>query len=110
MKRLWFHLMPDAELQDDFAEKHASVWVEIDSRPVDPLRAYLLYNKFMDELEHAAELGFDGICASGRRSRRRPHGRRRAAPRSPADFESIVECGDGIVGGPDEVAQQGPGR
>ena len=110
MKRLWFHLMPDAELPDDFAEKHASVWVEIDSRLFDPRRDHLLYNQFMNELEHAAELGFDGICASGRRSRRRPHGRRRAVPRSRADFESIVECGDVIVGGLDEVTPQGPGR
>jgi alkanesulfonate monooxygenase SsuD/methylene tetrahydromethanopterin reductase-like flavin-dependent oxidoreductase (luciferase family) len=64
MKLLWFHLMPYTELPDDFVEKHPSVWVDIDSRLFDPARAHVMYNEFMDELEHAAELGFDGICVN----------------------------------------------
>jgi alkanesulfonate monooxygenase SsuD/methylene tetrahydromethanopterin reductase-like flavin-dependent oxidoreductase (luciferase family) len=64
MKLLWFHLMPYTELPDDFTQKHPSVWVDIDSRLFDPRRANAMYNEFMDELEHAAELGFDGICVN----------------------------------------------
>jgi alkanesulfonate monooxygenase SsuD/methylene tetrahydromethanopterin reductase-like flavin-dependent oxidoreductase (luciferase family) len=64
MKLLWFHLMPYSELPEDFAEKHPSVWVDIDSRLFDPARAHGMYNEFMDELEHAAELGFDGVCVN----------------------------------------------
>jgi alkanesulfonate monooxygenase SsuD/methylene tetrahydromethanopterin reductase-like flavin-dependent oxidoreductase (luciferase family) len=64
MKLLWFHLMPYTELPDDFVERHSSVWVDIDSRLFDPARAHSMYNEFMDELEHAAELGFDGICVN----------------------------------------------
>ena len=64
MKLLWFHLMPYTKLPEDFAQKHPSVWVDIDSRLFDPRVAHELYNEFSDELEHAAELGFDGVCVN----------------------------------------------
>jgi alkanesulfonate monooxygenase SsuD/methylene tetrahydromethanopterin reductase-like flavin-dependent oxidoreductase (luciferase family) len=64
MKLLWFHLMPYTDLPDDFKEKHASVWVDIDPRLFDPAKAHHMYNDFMDELEFAAEVGFDGICVN----------------------------------------------
>ena len=64
MKNLWFHLMPYKELPDEFREEHPSVWVNIDSRLFDPERAHVMYNEFMDELEYAAEVGFDGICVN----------------------------------------------
>jgi alkanesulfonate monooxygenase SsuD/methylene tetrahydromethanopterin reductase-like flavin-dependent oxidoreductase (luciferase family) len=64
MKLCWFHLMPYTDLPEDFKEKHASVWVDIDSRLFDPAKAHVMYNDFMDELEAAAELGFDGICVN----------------------------------------------
>ena len=64
MKLLWFHLMPYMELPEDFPAKHPSVWVDIDSRLFDPARSNAMYNEFMDELEHAAELGFDGVCVN----------------------------------------------
>jgi len=64
MKISWFHLMPYTELPDDFKERHPSVWVDIDSRLFDPARAHHMYNDFMDELEFAAEIGFDGICVN----------------------------------------------
>jgi len=64
MKLLWFHLMPYTDLPDDFKQKHNSVWVDIDSRLFDPRKAHVLYNEFMDELEHAAEVGFHGICVN----------------------------------------------
>jgi alkanesulfonate monooxygenase SsuD/methylene tetrahydromethanopterin reductase-like flavin-dependent oxidoreductase (luciferase family) len=64
MKLLWFHLMPYTDLPDDFKEKHPSVWVDIDPRLFDPAKAHHMYNDFMDELEFAAEVGFDGICVN----------------------------------------------
>jgi alkanesulfonate monooxygenase SsuD/methylene tetrahydromethanopterin reductase-like flavin-dependent oxidoreductase (luciferase family) len=64
VKLLWFHLMPYTDLPPDFAERWGSVWVDIDPKLFDPRRGHQLYNEFMDELEHAAELGFDGICVN----------------------------------------------
>ncbi len=64
MNFLWFHLMPYMDLPDDFREKHPSIWVDIDSRLFDPERAHVMYNEFMDELEYAAEMGFDAICVN----------------------------------------------
>jgi alkanesulfonate monooxygenase SsuD/methylene tetrahydromethanopterin reductase-like flavin-dependent oxidoreductase (luciferase family) len=64
MKLLWFHLMPYTDLPADFVERYGSVWVDIDPALFDPRRGHQLYNEFMDELEHAAELGFDGVCVN----------------------------------------------
>jgi alkanesulfonate monooxygenase SsuD/methylene tetrahydromethanopterin reductase-like flavin-dependent oxidoreductase (luciferase family) len=64
VKLLWFHLMPYTDLPEDFVQTHRSVWVDIDSRLFDPVKAHAMYNEFMDELEAAAELGFDGICVN----------------------------------------------
>jgi alkanesulfonate monooxygenase SsuD/methylene tetrahydromethanopterin reductase-like flavin-dependent oxidoreductase (luciferase family) len=64
MKLLWFHLMPYTELPDDFRDNHPSVWVDIHSSLFDPRRAHHMYNDFMDELEHAADCGFDAICVN----------------------------------------------
>ena len=64
MKLMWFHLMPYTDLPDDFREKHPSVWVDIHSSLFDPRRAHHMYNDFMDELEYAAECGFDAICVN----------------------------------------------
>ena len=64
MKLMWFHLMPYTELPDDFRDKHPSVWVDIHSALFDPRRAHHMYNDFMDELEFAAECGFDAVCVN----------------------------------------------
>jgi alkanesulfonate monooxygenase SsuD/methylene tetrahydromethanopterin reductase-like flavin-dependent oxidoreductase (luciferase family) len=64
MKLMWFHLMPYTELPDDFRDRHPSVWVDIHSSLFDPRRAHLMYNDFMDELEFAAESGFDAVCVN----------------------------------------------
>jgi len=64
MKLMWFHLMAYTELPDDFREKHPSVWVDIHSSLFDPRRAHHMYNDFMDELEFAAECGFDAVCVN----------------------------------------------
>jgi len=62
LKLLWFHLMPYTDLPDDFAEKYPSVWIDIDKGLFDPVKAHEMYNDFMDEVEYAAEVGFDGVC------------------------------------------------
>lgn len=64
MKHLWFHLMPYTELPDDFREQNPSVWVDIHSSLFSPERAHHMYNAFMDEMEFAADVGFDAICCN----------------------------------------------
>ena len=64
MKLMWFHLMPYTELPEDFRDANPSVWVDIHSSLFDPKRAHLMYNDFMDELEYAAEVGFDAVCVN----------------------------------------------
>ncbi len=64
MKVMWFQLMPYTELPADFREKHPSVWVDIHSSLFDPRRAHHMYNDFMDELEFAAQSGFDAVCVN----------------------------------------------
>jgi alkanesulfonate monooxygenase SsuD/methylene tetrahydromethanopterin reductase-like flavin-dependent oxidoreductase (luciferase family) len=61
---MWFHLMPYTELPAGFRDKHPSVWVDIHSSLFDPRRAHHMYNDFMDELEYAADCGFDAICVN----------------------------------------------
>jgi len=57
----WFNLMPWPHLPDDFREQHRSVWVDIDSSLFDPAKANAMYHEYMDQLEYADSLGFDGI-------------------------------------------------
>ena len=64
MNVLFFHLMPYADLPDDFRESHPSIWVDIDSRLFDPERGGAMYRDYLDELEEAAALGFDGVCVN----------------------------------------------
>ena len=61
MKFTWFNLMPWPYMPDDFREKHRSVWVDIDQRLFDPVKSHEVYNTYMDLLEYAGTLGFDGI-------------------------------------------------
>ena len=61
MKFHWFNLMPWPYLPDDFAEKHRSVWVDVDSRLFDARKANRVYNDYLDLLEYAGDRGFDGL-------------------------------------------------
>jgi alkanesulfonate monooxygenase SsuD/methylene tetrahydromethanopterin reductase-like flavin-dependent oxidoreductase (luciferase family) len=61
MRFTWFNLMPWPYLPDDFREKNRSVWVDIDPNLFDPAKAHQVYNNYLDLLEYAAKLGFDGI-------------------------------------------------
>jgi alkanesulfonate monooxygenase SsuD/methylene tetrahydromethanopterin reductase-like flavin-dependent oxidoreductase (luciferase family) len=61
MKFTWFNLMPWPYLPDDFREKNRSVWVDIDQALFDPEKSHEVYNTYMDLLEYAGTVGFDGI-------------------------------------------------
>jgi alkanesulfonate monooxygenase SsuD/methylene tetrahydromethanopterin reductase-like flavin-dependent oxidoreductase (luciferase family) len=61
MRFTWFNLMPWPYLPDDFREKNRSVWVDIDQSLYDPVRGHQVYNDYLDLLEYADALGFDGI-------------------------------------------------
>ena len=61
MKFTWFNLMPWPYLPDDFREKHRSVWVDIPNTLYDPRKGHVVYHTYLDQLEYAETLGFDGI-------------------------------------------------
>ena len=61
MKFTFFNLMPWPYLPDDFREKHRSVWVDIPTSLYDPVKGHDVYNTYLDELEYAEQLGYDGI-------------------------------------------------
>ena len=61
MKFTWFNLMPWPYLPDDFREQNRSVWVDIPSKLYDPKKGHFVYHQYMDQLEYAETLGFDGI-------------------------------------------------
>ena len=60
MKFTWFNLMPWPHLPVDFRERHRSVWVDIPSSLYDPEKGHEVYNSYLDQLEYAESLGFDG--------------------------------------------------
>ncbi len=64
MRFHWFHLMPYPDLPDDFKSKYRSVWVDVPSELYDPERGHWLYHEYLDQLEFADSLGFDGICVN----------------------------------------------
>jgi Sigma-54 interaction domain len=51
MRFTWLNLMPWPYLPDDFRTAHRSVWVDIDSRLFDPVKAHDVYNSYMDVLD-----------------------------------------------------------
>src|SRR3989442_1014809 len=61
MKFTWFNLMPWPYLPDDFRERNRSVWVDIPNTLYDPRKGHFVYHEYMDQLEYAEALGFDGI-------------------------------------------------
>src|SRR5437868_348367 len=61
MKFHWFHTMGWPDLPEDFSERHRSVWIDIPYSLFDARRGHALFHEFLDELEFAEEVGFDGI-------------------------------------------------
>jgi alkanesulfonate monooxygenase SsuD/methylene tetrahydromethanopterin reductase-like flavin-dependent oxidoreductase (luciferase family) len=64
MQFYFFHLMPYPYLKPDYLETERSAWVTYSNRYYDPQVGHQLYNRYLDELEYADELGFDGICVN----------------------------------------------
>jgi len=65
MKFHFFHLMPYPDLPSDFRERYRSVWVDAPASELyDPVVGNAAYHDYLDELEFAAEIGFDGICVN----------------------------------------------
>lgn len=62
-----FHLMPWQKLPDDYLtdfEKHPAGWVTYPNTFFDPVVGADLYNTYLDQLEYAETLGFDGVCVN----------------------------------------------
>jgi alkanesulfonate monooxygenase SsuD/methylene tetrahydromethanopterin reductase-like flavin-dependent oxidoreductase (luciferase family) len=64
MKFFFFHLMPYSELDLGFSEHYPATWITLPNSYYDPKKGAELYNRYLDELEYADELGFDGICVN----------------------------------------------
>ena len=64
MKFFFFHLMPYSELDLDFDKQYPATWVTLPNAYYDPRKGHELYNRYLDELEYADELGFDGVCVN----------------------------------------------
>ena len=59
MKFYYFHLMPYPLDHDE-----PSSWVTLSNRHYDPKLGHVLYNQYLDQLEYAEQLGFDGLCVN----------------------------------------------
>jgi len=64
MKVFIFHLMPYADMDMAALAKYRAAWVVLPNSYFDPKRGHTLYNRYLDELELAAELGFDGVSVN----------------------------------------------
>jgi alkanesulfonate monooxygenase SsuD/methylene tetrahydromethanopterin reductase-like flavin-dependent oxidoreductase (luciferase family) len=64
MKFYFFHLMPYGVLDPDYDKKFNSAWVTLPNSYYDPKIGHALYNRYLDEMEYADQLGFDGICVN----------------------------------------------
>jgi len=64
MKVNFFHLMPYAELPETFEHDYHSHSIDVPNQLFDPVRGNHMYNEYLDELEFADAVGFDGICVN----------------------------------------------
>src|SRR3989441_670028 len=60
VKFYYFHLMPYVMEHDE-----PSSWVTLSNRLYDPKQGQILYNQYLDQLEYAEALGWDGLCVNG---------------------------------------------
>ena len=60
----YFHLMPWPHLPADFDRRHASAWITLSNQVYDPERGHVLYNEYLDEMERAEALGYDGLAVN----------------------------------------------
>jgi len=64
MKFVFFHLMPYPHLPDDFDVRFPSPSLTFPNRFFDREVGNRLYHRYLDELEYAEQLGFDGIAVN----------------------------------------------
>jgi alkanesulfonate monooxygenase SsuD/methylene tetrahydromethanopterin reductase-like flavin-dependent oxidoreductase (luciferase family) len=64
LKFSFFHLMPYPYLPDDFDEKYPSSSLTFPNKNFDPKLGGQLYQRYLDELEYADKLGFDGVAVN----------------------------------------------
>jgi alkanesulfonate monooxygenase SsuD/methylene tetrahydromethanopterin reductase-like flavin-dependent oxidoreductase (luciferase family) len=64
MEFFCFHLMPYADLDFTEADKYRSSWVVLPNGLYDPVKGAELYHRYLDELEFADSLGYDGVCVN----------------------------------------------
>jgi alkanesulfonate monooxygenase SsuD/methylene tetrahydromethanopterin reductase-like flavin-dependent oxidoreductase (luciferase family) len=64
MKVFMFHLMPYAYLDMAARARARSAWIVLPNSEFDPVKGHELYNRYLDELELATELGFDGVAVN----------------------------------------------
>jgi alkanesulfonate monooxygenase SsuD/methylene tetrahydromethanopterin reductase-like flavin-dependent oxidoreductase (luciferase family) len=57
----FFHLMPWPHLPADY---DGPAWVKCPNSYYDAARGHHVYNRYLDELLYAEELGFDGVCVN----------------------------------------------
>jgi len=57
-----FHLMPYRHVDLDAIEKNGSAWVTFSNSNYDPEKGAELYHDYLDQMELADRLGFDGVC------------------------------------------------
>ena len=62
MKFFNFHLMPYAHADLDAIAAHGSAWLTFSNAHYDPQKGAELYHDYLEQLEFADQLGFDGIC------------------------------------------------
>ncbi len=62
MKIFNFHLMPYVHADLDAIEKNGTAWITFSNAHYDPGKGAELYHRFLDEMEYADKLGFDGVC------------------------------------------------
>ena len=64
MDFFFFHLMPYGALDLDYDKDYVSANLVLPNSYYDPEEGHKLYHRYMDELEYADELGFDGVCVN----------------------------------------------
>ena len=62
MKFFNFHLMPYRHADLDAIEKNGSAWVTYSNKHYDPKKGADTYHEYLDQMEFADTLGFDGVC------------------------------------------------
>ncbi len=62
MKFFNFHLMPYSAVDLDAIARNGSAWVTFSNQNYDPEKGAELYHDYLDQMEFADQLGFDGVC------------------------------------------------